>query len=70
MNMPKGKQFNFSTQQIFGRFDLFCRRVEKRSARAQQRRVEQRSLSRPAPVHARSTTPAPAARPRSNLQSL
>jgi dynein heavy chain len=29
MNMPKGKQFDFSTQQIFGRFDLFCRRVRK-----------------------------------------
>jgi dynein heavy chain, axonemal len=28
-NMPKGKQFDFSTQQIFGRFDLFCRRVQK-----------------------------------------
>ena len=29
MQMPKGKQFDFSTQQIFGRFDLFCRRVKK-----------------------------------------
>jgi dynein heavy chain len=29
MNMPKGKQFEFSPNQIFGRFDLFCRRVSK-----------------------------------------
>ena len=29
MNMPKGKQFEFSPNQIFGRFDLFCRRVTK-----------------------------------------
>ena len=29
MNMPKGKQFEFSTNQIFGKFDLFCRRVTK-----------------------------------------
>lgn len=29
MNMPKGKQFDFSPQQIFGRFDLFCRRIGK-----------------------------------------
>jgi dynein heavy chain len=29
MNMPKGKQFEFSTNAIFGRFDLFCRRVSK-----------------------------------------
>lgn len=29
MNMPKGKQFEFSPQQIFGRFDLFCRRIGK-----------------------------------------
>lgn len=29
MNMPKGKQFEFSTQIIFGRFDLFERRVIK-----------------------------------------
>jgi dynein heavy chain len=29
MNMPKGKQFDFSPNQIFGRFDLFCRRVSK-----------------------------------------
>ena len=28
-NMPKGKQFEFSPNQIFGRFDLFCRRVSK-----------------------------------------
>jgi dynein heavy chain len=29
MNMPKGKQFEFSPNAIFGRFDLFCRRVSK-----------------------------------------
>lgn len=29
MNMPKGKQFEFSPNQIFGRFDLFCRRIWK-----------------------------------------
>lgn len=29
MNMPKGKQFDFSPNQIFQRFDLFCRRVGK-----------------------------------------
>jgi dynein heavy chain len=29
MNMPKGKQFEFSPNQIFGKFDLFCRRVGK-----------------------------------------
>lgn len=29
MNMPKGKQFDFSPTQIFGKFDLFCRRVSK-----------------------------------------
>jgi dynein heavy chain len=29
MNMPKGKQFEFSPNQIFGRFDLFCRRITK-----------------------------------------
>ena len=27
--MPKGKQFEFSPNQIFGKFDLFCRRVSK-----------------------------------------
>lgn len=27
--MPKGKQFDFSPNQIFGRFDLFCRRINK-----------------------------------------
>lgn len=29
MNMPKGKQFEFSPNQIFGKFDLFCRRINK-----------------------------------------
>jgi len=29
MNMPKGKQFEFSPNQIFGKFDLFCRRIGK-----------------------------------------
>ena len=29
MSMPKGKQFEFSSNQIFGRFDLFCRRISK-----------------------------------------
>ena len=29
MNMPKGKQFEFSPNQIFGKFDLFSRRVAK-----------------------------------------
>jgi dynein heavy chain len=29
MNMPKGKQFESSPNQIFGKFDLFCRRVNK-----------------------------------------
>ena len=28
-NMPKGKQFEFSINQIFGKFDLFCRRINK-----------------------------------------
>lgn len=27
--MPKGKQFEFSTNQIFGKFNLFARRVDK-----------------------------------------
>lgn len=27
--LPKGKQFDFSETTIFGRFDLFCRRVLK-----------------------------------------
>ena len=27
--MPKGKQFDFSKNQIFGKFDLFCRRINK-----------------------------------------
>ena len=26
---PKGKQFDFSESQIFGKFDLFCRRLIK-----------------------------------------
>jgi dynein heavy chain len=29
MNMPKGKQFEFSTNQLFGKFDLFQRRIVK-----------------------------------------
>lgn len=29
MNMPKGKQFEFSPNQIFGKFDLFGRRITK-----------------------------------------
>eukprot|EP00820_Chromera_velia_P029268 Cvel_12266.t1-p1 / transcript=Cvel_12266.t1 / gene=Cvel_12266 / organism=Chromera_velia_CCMP2878 / gene_product=Dynein gamma chain, flagellar outer arm, putative / transcript_product=Dynein gamma chain, flagellar outer arm, putative / location=Cvel_scaffold794:55107-67642(+) / protein_length=1727 / sequence_SO=supercontig / SO=protein_coding / is_pseudo=false len=29
LTLPKGKQFDFSDTQIFGRFDLFCRRVVK-----------------------------------------
>eukprot|EP00941_MAST-03F_sp_MAST-3F-sp1_P001388 g1388.t1 len=29
LTMPKGKQFDFSEQAIFGKFDLFCRRVVK-----------------------------------------
>ena len=27
MSMPKGKQFDFSSNQIFHKFDMFCRRV-------------------------------------------
>ena len=27
--MPKGKAFDFSETQIFGKFDLFCRRLTK-----------------------------------------
>jgi len=27
--MPKGKQFDFESHQIFGKFDLFCRRIIK-----------------------------------------
>jgi len=27
--MPKGKQFEFSSNQIFGKFDLFCWRINK-----------------------------------------
>ena len=29
VDMPKGKTFDFSETQIFGKFDLFCRRVLK-----------------------------------------
>lgn len=29
MNMPKGKQFEFSPNAIFGKFELFCRRINK-----------------------------------------
>ncbi|PHJ15737.1 dynein gamma flagellar outer, partial [Cystoisospora suis] len=29
LTMPKGKQFDFSEHQIFGRIDLFCRRILK-----------------------------------------
>ncbi|KAJ1446978.1 dynein heavy chain and region D6 of dynein motor-domain-containing protein [Pelagophyceae sp. CCMP2097] len=29
LTMPKGKQFDFAEAQIFGKFDLFCRRVIK-----------------------------------------
>jgi dynein heavy chain len=28
-NVPKAKQFDFNPTQIFGRFDLFCRRITK-----------------------------------------
>ena len=28
-NVPKAKQFDFSPNQIFGKFDLFCRRITK-----------------------------------------
>jgi hypothetical protein len=29
MQTPKGKQFDFSEAQIFGKFDIFCRRLIK-----------------------------------------
>eukprot|EP00966_Prymnesium_polylepis_P069746 1621542-Prymnesium_polylepis.1 len=29
LTQPKGKQFDFNDSAIFGKFDLFCRRVEK-----------------------------------------
>ena len=29
LTQPKGKQFDFNESAIFGKFDLFCRRVEK-----------------------------------------
>ena len=29
LTQPKGKQFDFNETAIFGKFDLFCRRVEK-----------------------------------------
>ena len=29
LTMPKGKQFDFSETQFFGKFDLFCRRIYK-----------------------------------------
>lgn len=29
MAQPRGKQFDFSEQQLFGELDLFCRRVVK-----------------------------------------
>ncbi|KAH8056489.1 dynein light chain binding protein [Aureococcus anophagefferens] len=28
-SMPKGKQFDFNEMHIFGKFDLFCRRIIK-----------------------------------------
>jgi len=29
MTMPKGKQFDFSANSIFGKFNLFCKRLHK-----------------------------------------
>lgn len=29
LTQPKGKQFDFNDTAIFGKFDLFCRRIEK-----------------------------------------
>ena len=29
LTQPKGKQFDFSENQIFGKFELFCKRIQK-----------------------------------------